>query len=225
MKEKTGNFRAWKGTVGALLGICIACELNLSAFAQSSQLDPALEARLAKEKEDRKACKIEICKAFASPTEGTAINCSVTKTWLSDEIQAGFLGDRLSWPWGNARCSSTIDLDRTALKEAALSPSATLKLKKHTVTCELEGKDSQKGDRYEIKLSIEPVVTFEKGRAKSVTMGWNNIEAPLLAKTAIWSATAVDANFNVLSSGIVKQINGFLDIKCKEEGIEVKRGS
>jgi len=193
-----------------------------AAAAQTPAVPPELEARIAKEKEDRKACKIEICKAFATPSEDAPITCTVTKTWLASEIQAGFLRDRLTWPWGHAQCTATIELDRKAIKEAALQPTATIKLKKHNISCKLDSKDPKGGTAYDLKLSIEPTVTFQGGKAVKAEMGWGSIEAPILAKSAIWSATAVDANFSVISSGVVHQINNFLGEKCKEVGIDIK---
>jgi len=192
------------------------------ALAQDAGPSPELSARMAKEKEDRKACKTEICKAFATPAEGPVIACTVTKTWLGSEIQTAFLGDKLTWPWGHAQCSAAIELDRKAIAEAASKPQATLKLKKHDIACKLEHKDPAEGTAYDLKLSIEPTVSFEGGKAVKADMGWGSIEAPILAKTAIWSATAVDANFSVIANGVVKQVNAFLEQRCKEVGVEIK---
>ncbi len=124
---------------------CAAALFAGAAMAQDTGLNPELAARMAKEKEARKACKTEICKAFAEPSDGAAIACTVTKTWLGSEIQARFLGDRLTWPWGLAQCSAAIELDRGAIKEAAEKPSATLTLKKHDITCKLDAKDPKEG--------------------------------------------------------------------------------
>jgi hypothetical protein len=193
-----------------------------AARAQDASVSPELAERMAKEKEERKACKTEICKAFAVPADGPEITYAVTKTWLGPEIQASFLGDKLTWPWGHAQCTAAIDLDRSAIKEAALKPSATIKLKKHEISCKLEHKDPKEGTAYDLKLSIEPTVFFEGGKAVKVEMGWGTIEAPLLAKSAIWSATAVDSNFSVIASNVVAQINTFLFDKCKEVGVDIK---
>jgi hypothetical protein len=192
------------------------------ACAQDASVSPELTARMAKEKEERKACKTEICKAFAAPADGPAITYAVTKTWLAPEIQSSFLGDKLTWPWGHAQCNAQIELDRKAIAEAAQKPSATIKLTKHEISCKLDHKDPKEGVAYDLKLSIQPTVEFESGKAVKVNMGWGQIEAPILAKTAIWSATAVDANFAVISSGVVKEINSFLFEKCKEVGVEIK---
>jgi hypothetical protein len=192
------------------------------AAAEDTAVSPELTARIAKEKEDRKSCKAEICKAFAQPGDGPAITCTVTKTWLAAEIQAGFLGDKLTWPWGHAQCTAAIDLDRQAIAEAAQKPTATIKLKKHSIVCKLDQKEPKAGTAYDLTLTIEPTVTFEKGKAVKAEMGWGKIEAPVLAKSAIWSATAVDGTFSVIANGVVKDINAFLTDKCKEVGIEIK---
>ncbi len=208
----------------SFLAAATAAALLLSgaAPAQEAGVSPELAARMAKEKEDRKACKTEICKAFATPAGGAPIACTVTKTWLAAEIQAGFLGDRLSWPWGHAQCTAAIELDRNAIAEAASKPSAVMKLKKHAISCKLDHKDPKEGTAYDLQLTIEPTVTFENGKAIKAEIGWGTIEAPILAKSAIWSATAVDANFSVIANGVVKEINAFLTDKCKEVGVEIK---
>ena len=208
----------------AVGAVCVAGLFSFGgqALAEDASVSPELTARIAKEKEDRKACKTEICKAFAQPADGAPIACTVTKTWLGAEIQAGFLGDKLTWPWGHAQCSSDIELDRKAIADAATKPSATLKLKKHSIACRLDNKDPKAGAAYDLKLSIEPTVTFENGKAVKAEMGWGSIEAPVLAKTAIWSATAVDSTFSVIANGVVRDINAFLTDKCKEVGVEIK---
>lgn len=190
--------------------------------AANETLRADLLARMASEKEARKACKSEICKAFAQPSTGETITCAVTKTWLASDIQAGFLGDRLTWPWGHAQCEAKIELDRRAIEEAATQPKAVVKLRKHDISCKLDGKEPNAGVLYNLKITIEPTVTFVGGKATKVDMGWGSIDAPVVAKAAIWSATEVDASFGVIASGVVKQINDFLFDKCKEVGVDVK---
>ena len=49
----------------------------------------------------------------------------------------------------------------------------------------------------------------------------SDIDAPLLAKGAIWSATATDNTFNVLSGSVVTEINSFIYEKCKDVGVDI----
>ena len=47
-------------------------------------------------------------------------------------------------------------------------------------------------------------------------MNWGKIDAPLLAKSVLWSATAADNTFGALQSTIVEDINDFIGTKCLE---------
>jgi hypothetical protein len=201
------------------LGVAIvATAVTGSAWAQDGKLD----ARMAAEKAARQACKTEICKAFAEQKpDGAPISCSVTKTWLEAEIQQSILGGKVSWPWSHAQCTAKIDLDRASIASMMSGPEATTKLKKHDVSCSLDRKASEAGEAYAVKMSIVPEITSKGGKAAKVVMGWGDIDAPLLAKGAIWSATATDNTFNVLSGSVVNEINAFVFAKCKDVGVDI----
>lgn len=80
------------------------------------------------------------------------------------------------------------------------------------MSCELD-RDAEK---YQVKLSIQPKVTFQDGKAVKAVMNWGKIEAPTLAKSALWSATAADNTFGVLQSTVVEDINDFIQSKCAD---------
>jgi hypothetical protein len=209
----------------ATLAGTVLASVIVTTTVNAQEIPAELKARMTKEKEDRRTCKISICKAFASPiTDALPIQCEVTKTWLAADIQKSFLGDRLSWPWGHAQCKAGIQLDSAQIAAAMQPAGATLKLKKHDITCTLDSKEANKEAAYTVKLSIQPEVIFKDGKATQVTMGWSNIEAPTLAKGAIWSATKLDQAFSVMSSGIRKEINDFLYNKCPADGVTVSGG-
>ncbi|HME59189.1 MAG TPA: hypothetical protein VKF63_12680 [Terracidiphilus sp.] len=44
----------------------------------------------------------------------------------------------------------------------------------------------------------------------------------LVAPSAIWSAIAPGTNFDMISTGIVKEINTFVFETCKEAGVELE---
>ncbi len=198
--------------------VVMSVALASGAKAQDAKLD----ARIAAEKDARKACKAEICKAFAEKkADGAAIACSVTKTWLETDIQQNILGGKVSWPWGHAQCTTKLELDRAAIAAIVGGAEGTSKLKKHDVACTLDRKAPETGDAYAVKMSIAPEVTYKGGKASKVVMGWGDIDAPLLAKGAIWSATATDNTFNVLSGSVVENINSFIFGSCKEVGVDI----
>jgi hypothetical protein len=186
-------------------------------------LDPQLEARLAAEKDARKECKTNICKVFATRSaEGAPITCDVTKTFLGHDISEKILSGKISWPWGAAQCTSHVDLDRAALAKLISQPEATMKLKPHELKCVIDKSASGGASKnYVLKLSIAPEVTFKNGRATKVKLNWGKIDAPLLAKSALWSATAIDSTMNVVGASAVRRLNAFIYEKCKEVGVEV----
>jgi hypothetical protein len=202
----------------SLTVFCVTAGCATAALAQDAKLD----ARMTAEKEARKACKTEICKAFAEKkADGAPISCTVTKTWLETEIAQSILGGKVSWPWSHAQCTAKIELDRATIAAIVSGPEATTKLKKHDVTCSLDRKAPETGEAYGVKMSISPEVTAKGGKASKVVMGWGDIDAPLLAKGAIWSATATDNTFNVLSGSVVNEINSFVFAKCKDVGVDI----
>jgi hypothetical protein len=119
---------------------------------------------------------------------------------------------KVTWPWGNARCTTDLKFDRATLVKSMTLPEFEAQFDKHDISCQLDGET----EKYDIKLQIQPKVTFKQGKAVKATMNWGKIEAPKLAKTALWSATAADNSFGVLQGIVVEDINEFIHTKCME---------
>lgn len=164
------------------------------------------------EREGRKACKIDICKAFRTRTPGDDIACSITKSWRKTQLDKMVKKARVSWPWGRVVCKADLKLQRDGLIKAMTEPTYELALDSHTVTCKVE-REKEPAD---IKFSYAPKVKFEKGIAKKASLNWGKIEAPTLVKGAMWTATATDNTFNVLESTLVEDINEFITTRCDE---------
>jgi hypothetical protein len=167
----------------------------------------------AKEKDQRKACKIDLCSAFHArkPVDGP-VACGVLKTWRKEQLTKMVSKGGVSWPWGNARCTANLKFNRADLAKAVAAPEFELKLEPHQITCEVE----REKDNYEIKMEIAPKVQFKQGKAVKAQLNWGKIEAPALAKTVLWSATAADNTFGALQSTVVEDINDFIGTKCLE---------
>ena len=118
----------------------------------------------------------------------------------------------MSWPWGNARCAGDLKIDRAVLVQAVSGAEFEAKFDKHDLTCQI---DLEK-EKYTMKVELTPKVTFKDGKAVKAAMQWGTIEAPTLAKTALWSLTAADNQLGVLQSTIVEDINEFITTKCDE---------
>jgi hypothetical protein len=166
-----------------------------------------------KERAIRKVCAVAICSTLHNqkPATGT-VDCNVQKTWRKEVLTRILAKGGLSWPWGKARCVGDLKLDRATLVKAMTQPEFEAQFDKHDVRCDLE----LEKDKYEVKLQIQPKVTFKQGKAVKASLNWGKIEAPTLAKSALWSATAADNSFGVLQSTVVDDINDFIHTKCME---------
>ncbi|MCB1546925.1 MAG: hypothetical protein KDJ41_03650 [Hyphomicrobiaceae bacterium] len=174
---------------------------------------PELTPEEKKEKEMRSACKALICGIYHNKlAQGADVSCNVIKSWRKETLNKMISKARISWPWGKARCQTQIKLKRDMLAKAIAEPKLTAKIDTHTITCEIE---REKGP-YTMKFDLSPTVTFEKGKAVSAKLGWGKIEAPALAKSAIWSAAKADSFFGVFEKSVVEDINKFFTTNCLE---------
>jgi hypothetical protein len=180
-----------------------------------NDLPRPLAERILKESQAREACKKSICEtARSKQVEGPPLACNVVKTWPAQDLKDKILKGRMNWTWGNAQCETEVKLDRTAVARITAEPKLEVTIAKHQVACKLELEDGKTTHR--ITFAIEPTVTFENGKATKAVLHWSNVDGTTLAKSALWSATAVDNTFNVLQGAVVEQINEFFGSKCDE---------
>ncbi len=191
-------------------GATLAPVKAADSVLDDKDLTPAEKA----EKESRKACKIDICRAFHSKEASGDIACHVIKSWRKDTLDKLVGKLKVSWPYGPAHCSTELNLKRAELAKALADPKAELVLDKHTVSCTIEGND--KSAETDFKFDLAPKITFENGKATKASANWGAIEAPTLIKSALWTATAADNTVNLLSGTIVDTVNAFTGSLCDE---------
>jgi hypothetical protein len=180
-----------------------------------TDIDKQLAEQLYREQEARRGCKVAICDAARSKSgQGENIACKVVKTWPDIDLKNKVLKGAMDWPWGHAQCEASISLDRKLIAAALSQPKYEASIGKHDIVCHLSTKDGK--DRHTVNLTIDPVVTFENGKATKAALRWSNVEGGTLVKSALWSATAVDNTFNVLQKVVIEQINDFFGPSCDE---------
>jgi hypothetical protein len=205
-----------RGCLAAL--IALAAVTALAALPRAEAKDAAATAepeneQEKKERELRRVCAVALCSTLYNQKPATGhVTCKVQKTWSREFLVKVMSRGKITWPWGNARCMGDLKLDRATLIKSMTEPEFEAQFDKHDLRCELEGEQ----DKYEVKLAIQPKVTFNRGKAVKAKLNWGKIEAPALAKTALWSATAADNSFGVLQSVVVDDINEFIHTKCME---------
>jgi hypothetical protein len=198
------------------LGLIALAALPARAPAQDAEAGTATTAETEeekKEREGRRLCAIALCATLhgKKPAEEQA-TCSIQKTWRKEVVTKILAREKVSWPWGDTRCSADIMLDRGLLAKAMQEPELEAQFDTHNVRCQIEtGRD-----KHEVTAQIRPKITFKQGKATKASLNWGKIEAPALAKTALWSITAVDNTFGLLQSTAVEDINEFIGTKCME---------
>lgn len=195
----------------SLIGMGALAPLPVLAQAKP---DPATETPEEKaEREGRRACAVQLCGVMHNKKPATGdVTCSVRKTWQKEYFTNIMSKASLSWPWGNARCGTNLKFDRALLVKAMSEKEFEAQFETHEVNCELD----REAEKYQLKMEIKPKVTFKDGKAVKAALNWGKIEAPTLAKSALWSATAADNTFGVFQNTVVEDINRFLDEKCTE---------
>jgi hypothetical protein len=188
-----------------------------TAIAQAAAAPEKEQAPLSPEeiaeRDSRKACKVALCAIYHNrkPADGE-LRCDLLKTWHKETISKVLAKGGITWPWGNARCTSAIHVKRETIIKAVSEPKFEAAFENHKVHCELQ----RDADKYEVELEITPKVTFENGKAVKASLNWGKIQAPTMAKGALWSATAADNTFGVFQGKLVEDINDFFDAKCME---------
>jgi hypothetical protein len=199
-----------------LLALAVSAALPSSSIAQEPKMATVSAPETEEEKkehETRRQCAVALCSTLHNHKPDTGdVTCNVQKTWRKEVLVKILSRGKVTWPWGYARCTTDLKFDRATLIKGMTLPEFEAQFDTHNIRCELEGEK----EKYEVKLQIQPKVTFKQGKAVKASLNWGKIEAPSLAKTALWSATAADNSFGVLQSTVVEDINEFIQTKCME---------
>jgi hypothetical protein len=206
--------RAIASCVLLVLGVLAALpSLSLAQDAKPATVSAPETEEERKERESRRQCAVALCSTLHNHKPDTGnVSCNVQKTWRKEVLVKILSKGKVTWPWGYARCMTDLKFDRTMLIKSMTLPEFEAQFDTHDIRCELEGEK----EKYEVKMQIQPKVTFKQGKAVKASLNWGKIDAPSLAKTALWSATAADNSFGVLQSTVVEDINEFIQTKCME---------
>ncbi|MDX2203117.1 MAG: hypothetical protein NW223_10225 [Hyphomicrobiaceae bacterium] len=220
MTRKRRNAWACARLIGALGALILATGLG-AGEAAAQRLTPEERAAILasetpeekEERETRRKCAAAACGTLRNKRPDTGeLTCPIRKTWRKEVLNKIMGRAKVSWPWGNARCAGDLKIDRAVLVQAVSGADYEAKFDKHELTCQI---DLEK-EKYTMKVQLTPKVTFKDGKAVKAAMQWGDIDAPTLAKTALWSITAADNQLGVLQGTIVEDINEFITAKCDE---------
>src|SRR5262249_23106903 len=139
---------------GITFFIMTTLALTTGAFAQQPDVAPEIVERMAKEKEARRTCKVEICSAFAKPGPGAPITCEVTKTGPGPDTTGRFVGGSSVGHYGHPQCPVNLSLDRSLIAQPIPEAKASVNSPPHSFVCNVDDKDATKGKAFTVTLSF-----------------------------------------------------------------------
>jgi len=163
------------------------------------------------EKEALKACEKSLCELVTkkAPDDGD-FTCNLSKTWPKDELKEGSSAGKLSWGFGDARCTVDLKLARATIVSAMKDPKSTLQFPDHTVKCIIEGEKEPTN----VTATLAPKAEFEGGQAKKVWINLKEVEGSTVIKGLAFAAAKLEDNLGVFHSALVGSVNKLIQEKC-----------
>lgn len=164
------------------------------------------------EKQALKACEKSLCEVVVKKGPDTGdLTCALSKTWAKAELKEGSSAGKLSWGFGDARCSVDLKLARATIVSAMKDSKATLQFPEHTVTCEIEGESKEVT---KVTATLAPKAEFEGGKAKKAWVNLKDVTGPTVIKGLAFAAAKLEDNVGVFHSSLINALNKMLHDKC-----------
>jgi hypothetical protein len=159
-----------------------------------------------------KACDLRLCSILVSKNPaGDNLKCTLTKTWARSSIKEAD-SQKLTWGFGDARCSVDLDVSRATLVSALTSDEAKFRLPRHTANCivELDGKPEK------VTAVVSPKITFKNGKAQQVWINLKRIDGPAAVQLTVQTAAYLADTLGLFHKHMIKQINRYIERHCPE---------
>ncbi len=197
--------------IGFIAGFAAAVLMGCAAIAVLGVAPTQAFEQPANEKEVLKACEQRLCEIIVDKQpSGEDLVCPLAKTWAQSKIKDGIEKRRLSWAFGDARCSVELNAKRDIILGAVTKPEHALELQPHEVKCEIE----RDKEITPINITLAPKIAFKNGKAETAWLNVKSIEGPAVVKGAIWTAAQVEDKVGLFHSDIIAEINEFIEKKC-----------
>ncbi len=163
------------------------------------------------EKEQLEACERSLCSILVKrEVTGADLQCTLQKTWAGTKIREGVAAKKLTWKFGDVRCTVDLQAKRQELLDALGKPQFELTLAKHAIRCDVE----REKEVVPITMSMAPRFQFKDGKAVKAWLGIGEINAPSVLKSAIWTVAQLEDTFGIVHSDLIKEINRFVHERC-----------
>lgn len=188
----------------------LGCTLAVIATTLCAPASVALDV-LPNERDGRKACERSFCEIAVKREPGDPLTCEMVKTWDRNKIKKGGETGKLSWGFGDARCSMKIALPRDLLLPALKDATNKLEVPEQTVECLIEGTD---GKPRTLTAKAAPRIEFEGGKAKKLWLNVGTIEGESILTNFVWAGAKLFDGVGIMHGAAIDEINRFIHDEC-----------
>ena len=138
--------------------------------------------------------------------------CRLSKTWHKKALADGSASGKMTWGFGDARCTVDVKLARAAIISALKDGKAKLRFEPQTVGCIIE---TDKGP-VNVTAVIAPKAEFEGGKAKKVWINLKHIEGPSVIRGLALTAARLEDTVGVFHGPLLRAVNTMLHETCPQ---------
>jgi hypothetical protein len=202
MRYQVGPLRVASALLSAL-ALAVTAAMFAAPAATALDEQPGEEAAI---KEcDKRLCSILLDK----DPQGPDLKCLLTKTWARSQIKEAD-SQRLSWGFGDARCTVEINLSRDRLVAVMTGERTTFHVTRHTAHCVVE----QDGRLEKVKAVLSPKIEFKNGKAEKVWVRLKSVEGPSSVTYVVETAAQLADTFGLFHRQMLKGINRYIERHC-----------
>jgi hypothetical protein len=165
------------------------------------------------EKEKLEACEKDLCAILVKREAGADLQCALQKTWAGAKIKEGVEQKKLSWGFGDVRCSIDVVAKRQDMIDALTKKEYEYKFPAQSVRCDIE----REKEVMKVTVALAPKFQFKDGKATKAWLGIGTIEAPSVVKGVIWSAAQLEDTFGIVHSDLLREVNKFVYERCPKK--------
>jgi hypothetical protein len=186
--------------------LLLAAALTGAAAAPMCALEEQKGEAQAIEACDRRLCSILLDR---NPS-GEDLKCVLSKTWARSTLKEGDQPS-LTWGFGDARCSITLQITRASIV-AAITSRKTHKfwVPPHTANCVVE----EGGQLKPLKATLEPKIEFKNGQAEKIWINLRRVEGSASIKDWVSLAAGLTDKTGIFHRQMIKSVNRYIYRDC-----------
>ena len=199
----------------------IARVVTLAGLVFAGATLPASDARALDELrgEDAaiKACDKRLCAILTQKNpRGEDLKCTLTKTWTKSKIKEAE-SSRLTWGYGDARCSVDLNIERMAIVRAMTSEVDSFRVPPHTANCIVESD----GKLEKVTATLAPKMVFKNGRVDKIWINLKSVDGQVSVKATVYMAAELADRLGLFHRRMVKSANRYIERHCLKVSPEV----